>query len=237
MMIVLLLFTSTIAIFSFFIRKDIMNPIFIFNFIWSLIILLFELQLFRTIEITNTTIGILYCMILSFDFGALLYSCIKKSNRKIKSDIVRKFQLRKSVFMVLAIVTIVTLLLDEIEIIKNLLSGLTFKQIMALANGKGTVEIVGSFRVLLYVFIVHPMSYVVSPVCAVQFIKYKNKKYLLINLIITFLNVAHHGGRISIFVLALSYLTVFLFYNKKEKREIKIKQKYKIIILCSIAIC
>ena len=237
MMIVLLLFTSTIAIFSFFMRKDIMNPIFIFNFVWSLIILLFEFQLFRTIEITNTTINILYCMMISFNLGALLYTYGKKK-KKNDNDIVKESVFNEKLFIVLAAIAIVVLLIDEMEIIIKLLSGTTFEQIMAMSNGKGTVDIVGTFKVILYMFIVHPMEYIVSPVCAIQFLKNKKKKYLIINIILTLLTTVHHGGRNSIFLMIIVYIAVYLITKKQSKEIIhrKTKLRTKVIIILSAVV-
>lgn len=234
MIIVLLIVTFIISGFSFFLRRDIMNPIFIFNFLWSIILLLFKLQLFNTIEISNTTIGILYCMIISFDFGALVFSYALKNKNRKKENKVRNTILNERLFIILAIISIVVMLIDEIGIIIRLLSGETFEQIMAVSNGKGTVEIVGTFKVILYMFIVHPMSYMVSPVCAIQTLKNKKKKYFFINIIITLLSVVHHGGRNPIFLMIISYLTVYMIGKRQSNIKVKHKLKTKVTIILSV---
>ncbi len=238
MLIGLSIVTITITLCSYLIKKDWLNPIFLFNLVWSIILTLFNMQLFKTIEISNTTIGILYCMIFSFNIGAFIYPSIHKKNKNKELEIEKnkKMILNEKLFLIFVSISVIVMLIDEIWIITNLISGMSFKSIMSITNGKETVQISGAIKVLLYMFIVHPMNYIVSPICAIQVIKNKKKKYLIINVIVALLALAHHGGRISLFLMLVSYLTVYYFKSKQFKKEKKrkISLKNKIILFLGI---
>lgn len=228
-------------------KKDILSPTVIFNIVWSIILILFNLQLFKTVEISDEVIIVFFIMIVFFNIGALLYNLYKNKHKakvifKIGDKVINTlgdYKLRKWIFLIFSSITIFVLLLDEIDIIKNLLSGKNFSYIMQVANGKVTVEIKGTFKVLAYLFIVHPMCYAISPICAVETLVNKKKSYLILNIIIIALAVAHHGGRIYIISMLVCYLVVAKRNNFDLKSKIKIivsKIKYALIILVSLLI-
>lgn len=228
-------------------KKDILSPTVIFNIVWSIILILFNLQLFETIKISDEVVLVFFIMIFCFNIGAILYNLYKNKHKgnvvfKIGERVINApgdYKLRKWIFIIFSAITIFVLLIDEIDIIKNLLSGKTFSYIMQVANGKGTVEINGTFKVLAYLFIVHPMCYAISPICAVETLVNKKKSYLLLNIIIIALAVAHHGGRIYIISMLVCYLVVAKRNNfdiKSKIKKIVSKLKYALVILISLLI-
>lgn len=159
--------------------RRIEHPVILFVGVWTIIFFFYILQVFRINELNGQMFILLLLMILSFAFGAGLYEIVqsRRNERLVKTKdlgpIVQGHSLREGVFFSLCAITILVMAIDEIEIIQRVLSGMSFEQIMREAEGKGTVEISGALRVALYLFIVHPMTAIASPVCAIEYFSKK----------------------------------------------------------------
>ena len=232
-----LLIVSFVIIFFmyFFIGRKAYHPIILFNGTWLIVFWLYKLKIINFIEISHQTILILLFMIICFPIGCLFGE--KLSNRfNTKNYIPEKISLRRKIFWIICAVTIIKMFYDEMDIIVNVFNGMSFKQVVALAEGKGTVEIKG-FSVILYIFFVYPCTYFISPVCAnIVFSKEEKNKiyYLLVNLLVVFLSVMHHGGRNAIFVFIICYTVTF--FMKKKKVHMRKKTKFAIFIFLIVSI-
>lgn len=236
MILLLGIITLFCGIFVYRIRKDVLHPLFFFDLLWASILILFCLPILDFIEISNTVVSVLYVMILTPNVVTLIYRICCGAryltfNRKGTSTANCNYVLRESLFLFMLVLSIITMLVDEFAIIQSLLSGKSFSQIMAAAGGKGTVEISGTVQVCLYMFLVHPMQYLSSPVCAVEYLSTKKKRFLILNIIYLILAVVHHGGRNAIFLFILSYLAGIVMISKGGHLIAKIKQNWKYIIV------
>ena len=229
---ILIIISFTIVFFTTIItKKKLYHPIILFNGIWLIIFMLYNIQLIEFIQISNRTILILLFMIISFPMGVFIGERISK-RKKDENQKQTSYTLRTKLFLFICLVTIFKMFYDERDIIMNVLSGVSFHTIMAQTAGKGTVLIQG-FSVALYIFFIYPCMYFISPICANIFFTEKNKTkiyYLLLNLSVVFLSVMHHGGRNSIFLFIICYGITYLMQQKK----IYIKRKTKIFIILGL---
>lgn len=207
--------------------KRVDHPAVVFIGTWAFLILLFNLQIFKTIEIDPITVAIFSLMIISFFIGCAIYErrpfAIGIGKHVLGAT---EYKINDKVFWILYAITVITLLYDQIEIIKSIISGNTFYDVIVSANGAQTVDISGPFRVALYIFIVEPVKVLSTPVCIAEYFTSRKKRYLILNIIIIALSVFHHGGREPLIIFAICY---FLAY-KISGRKIKIKRSTKIKI-------
>lgn len=246
-----MLFTCTlgIALLALLVSRDWTHPVALLFGIWAFVLLLYNLQVFKILSPTNEIIGVLAVMLGGFLIGCFGYYLFKMA---CENGVTKDYntapkhmgraraegcRLREALFFVLCTVAALVMLVDQLHIIQSVLGGASFSDVMRAAEGKGTVEINGTVQVALYMFIVHPMTACVSPICAVEVLTRRagRLKYFAINLIIVILAVFHHGGRNAIIVMCLSYL---LAYKLLKKERIGIPRKVKIaFILGGAAAC
>ena len=230
---ILIIISFTIVFFAIILtKKKIYHPVILFNGIWLIIFILYKMQLIEFIPISNKIILILLFMIVFFPIGVFIGERIT-INKKDCHQKQNSYSLRKKIFLFVCLLTIIKMFYDERDIIINVLSGLSFHTIMVQSAGKGTVLIKG-FSVVLYIFFIYPCMYFISPVCANVFFTEKGKNkiyYLLLNLVVVFLSVMHHGGRNSIFLFIISYGITYLM----KKKKIYIKRKTKLLIFFGLA--
>ena len=214
---ILLLVSIMLTVLSYLVVKRLDNPSFLFCLIWSIV---FFVILFGPFDISvdGKTEAILWVMVCMFPLGCACQNIrLKKKYRRQpffgtrtmlfnKSHGETVYCLKEGFFLLLCGITIFIMFTDEIEIIKNLFSGVSFLDIIKNNGSIQTVEISG-MRAIIYIFIAYPITYAVSPICAVQIFNRGEKKllYFLINITIIFLSVAHHGGRHIIIVFIISY--------------------------------
>lgn len=212
-------------------RKYKTCPSFIFNGTWLIIFTLCSFNLFQVENLEFQSILILTIMIIGFPIGSLIgqkFAIKRKENENYH------ILFREKIFWILCSITLCVMFVDEIQIILSFLKGASFQDIMRGAGGKGTVEITGRIKVIMYLFIIQPVSFMVSPICAAKFFyKAPNRKYyLLVNIAIVFLAVMHHGGRNNLILFAISYL----FMAAISGQQFKLKRKTKIRILIGVVL-
>lgn len=240
-MLILCIVATAMAAFGYRINRRYDHPICLFCGLWAFILFLFSIQLFQTIPLSASTEAIMWTMILSFFFGSICHSTIRQYRRQsgpIRCEFaetdVDKVVLNVPVFWVLCCITIAVMLRDELQIILKLFNGYSFVDITQEAGGKITVAFSGSFDVFLYMFIVHPFSVCVHPICAIEYFSDKKKwPYLAVDLVIVALNVVHHGGRNSIVVFVLCYMLAFTMLGKKVVLTKRQKKGIAILFVCA----
>lgn len=224
------IFTCSLGILllALFVGKDWSHPVVLMLGIWAFVLLLYNLQAFQIIPPTTEIVGVLADMLGGFLAGCGVYYLFRMMRNKRfvvnpGGDSVHREEgkagnghLREALFFVLCSIAALVMLVDQFHIIQSVLGGASFADVMKSAEGKGTVEITGTAQVALYMFIVHPMTACVSPICAVEVLTRRDGrvKYFLVNLIIVFLAVFHHGGRNAIIVMCLSYLLAYALLRK-----------------------
>ena len=239
----LIIVSLIIIIVALAVEKKWYNAVVLFNGVWLVIYVLFQLQLFKTITLNEQTIAILMIQTVCFPLGAAAAMALQKKNRVLRLSGVERprkrvaaYEIRGAVFWTLCAVTVLILLRDELPIMRMLLQGRSFQQIMWALGGKGTVEISGAVNVLLYLFIVHPMTGCISPICAVEFFSGKDKKrfaYFAVNVLIVMLAVVHHGGRNAMVQFALSYALCFFIMGKKLHMTKRMK---RLVVIAAVAV-
>lgn len=251
MFIVIIAITLGILLVSLAFSKRIDYPAVMFSAIWFFIFVLYKLQLFSLTEITTKSEVLLLVMVVSFTVGCFLCTAMyekrtqkfrmfinktEKKNEKENEKSEQNFEtkLKTYFFWVLCGVTIVILLRDQINLIIKVINGASFFDLMQDAGGKNTVEITGRVNTFLYIFIVHPTAYLISPICATEFFTRSTGKwkYLLVNIIIVALNVMHHGGRNSLILFIITYLLALYIL----KNKIEIPQKYKNLMVFMVIV-
>ncbi|MBM6880000.1 oligosaccharide repeat unit polymerase [[Clostridium] spiroforme] len=223
-----------IVVITFLLNKKIYNPVFLFSLTWTLVLFLATINLYD-IKYSDNVFIVILIMLISFPLGSIAYSTLK-NNKNILTCLEktsqRVYEPKKIIFLSLCVFSSLILLIDELEIIRLILRGANYIDIIVQSGGAQTVEISG-LKGLIYIFIVYPIVYASSPICAIEVVSGSKDKliYLLINIILVILNSAHHGGRIGILFFVIAYIFSFLIYNKKFYLS---KITKRIIILFSI---
>lgn len=239
----ILAFTALgIVILSYRLTKKITHPSVLFAGLWLLIMALYLTPVFSIVQVDERVEFIIGAMLISFSVGSLLCgSALKRYFHRKNANTGRKslsqgVRLHEVLFFALCITASIVMLIDQFEIIKQLLSGVSYADLVSGENGQQTVEYSGTLQMFLYVFLVWPVTYFVSPVCAAEFFAKQTgqMKYLIMNLIVVILTVVHHGGRAAIIIFIISYaLSYFAF---RDRGRISSKQKHVMIGLLIIAI-
>lgn len=186
-------------------------------------------------------IQILALMLLSFGCGALLFlSTLERFKKEIsRSDLYpgnlkKPCKLRRQLFFVLCGVASLIMLIDQLGIIVKLLNGISYAQLVSGEQGQSLVEYSGAVHIALYTFVVWPVTYFVSPVCAVEFFKNNNGRgaVLLVNAIVVALVSLHHGGRASIIIMCISYAVAYAIIGRRAALSRSLKLR-----LCALAVC
>ena len=248
-MVLLFIASLGVLLITLYIHRDWSHPVVLMFGVWTFILLLYLLQIVRVIPPTIEIIAVLSVMLFGFLLGVLCYSVVhavkmRRAERRfairgnilttrmnISSSKLNRVssdkKLREALFFVFCIVSIAVMFVDQIKVIQSVIGGASFSDIIRDAGGADTVEISGTIRVGLYIFVVHPMTACVSPVCAIEILtRDKGRlKYLIINFIVVFLAVFHHGGRNAIIVMGICYL---VSYAVLRKERINISRKIKV---------
>lgn len=212
------------------------HPIILFNGLWAILLFFLSINILGYDQINTQVFLVVFIMLIAFPAGAYIGTRVAFNARQgFNRQMSHGFHFRKYFFGGLCSVAIIVMLVDQSQILISLLRGASFQSIMRGAGGKDTVDISGA-QVLFYVFFVYPVQWIVSPVCAMFFMSgHSNRfRYLVLNIIVTFLSVAHHGGRISIFLFAISYVICFIIYNKQIYVSKKSKFFYIACLGCLI---
>lgn len=230
-----------VSILNYLSEKKFDSPSFAFLTTWGIVLFLFSLQFYK-LQISSTTTLILIVMIVSFLLGVTLQKEMNSRNSRFylgssveNNGKVYNVQLKKKFFWVACIVTISVMLIDEIEIIISILSGKTFLNVIQDAGSAHTIEISG-FKAMLYIFIVYPATYFISPICAAEIFSGNSRKlpYITVNLAIIILAVMHHGARLMVIVAIAVYLFTMAAYGTKIVIPSKVKKTVLIMVIIAV---
>lgn len=238
-----ILATVTIGLFFIllYLKREWYHPAVLFLGTWAFVLALYNLQLFQILTPTDEIIGVVAMMLISFVLGSALFDVSLRGRRKGSSRALKaagmKDTVREGVFFALCAISIAVMLVDEISIINNVMHGASFQDVMRAAEGKGTVEISGTLKVVLYMFVVHPMTACVSPICAIEVLRrnHGRLKYFAVNVAIVLLSVFHHGGRNAIIVMGFCYIIAYAII-KADKVDIPRKAKIAFAVCGAVGI-
>ncbi len=234
----LFIIALSITISSYLLHKKFYHPVFLFGSIWTIVLFMAALNLFH-IDYSETVVAVIAVMLFAFPLGSMAYSTIRRKcgvirlRGGIRRDADYTLVPRKNIFFFLCAISAGILLSDEIEIILSILRGSSYHDIIVEAGGAQTVGISG-LKGLIYIFMVYPMVYASSPICAVEVVSGSKDKgiYLISNIVLVILNAAHHGGRIGILFFIVAYVFAFLIYGKK----LHITKKQKRLIISFVVV-
>lgn len=241
-MCLLFVVTTALCIFFYFVMRRFDHPAFLFTAIWSFIFLLLLLQLYE-IPISVKVIDILIVMIIAFPLGS--YFCTAKKQRRIhNSNVVNSLgnsglgyqvTLRKKAFWAICLFSIVIMFIDEVTTIATIARGASFLDIIESTGSVNTVEMSG-YKALLYVFVIYPATYFVSPICAIEVLSNNSRKvpYIALNFVMIFLSVMHHGARLMIIVAILVYIFALYIFDKRVHVSKTMKRILAIAIVFAI---
>lgn len=237
----LLIISVILCLFSYFINRRFDNPAFLFSAIWTFIIVLFVFQLYN-IPLTDQSFFIILVMVISFPMGVFVSTVYYQGKDKYlnyaEDDSDYGYVLRKKIFWIICIFSIVVMFFDEISIIINIFQGSSFIDII---NENGSVQTVtmSGWKAAAYLYIIYPATYFVSPICAVEILSEKSRKmpYIVLNLMMIFLAVMHHGARLNIILAIIVYTFGIYIFGKKFYVPKRMKRVlFGVIVIAIVAI-
>lgn len=231
---IILLALFYISIFTYITKHDITHPAFIMSISWIVVVLMYLLPGQSYYKLTSLSATILVLYFLIFPVGCYVGTRYRFKISSRHHEETRGYELRTSVFVILCIVSIAILLYNDIIIIQNLLTGLSFKDLARL--GIGTSGNTG-YMSYVFIFVVYPIVAIASPVCAIEIFSDnpRKKTFLFINIALVALSALDHGGRVQLFNMIVCYLVAALLYGKKFKLSKKQKRRM-LLMVCIITI-
>lgn len=226
---------AVLTAFIWVLKRDICYPAFVCNLIWTLSVLMCILpgSGYYSPGTLSTVIMLLFLMIFPFGcfFGEKYIITIGKRNNY---RIYKKYSLRSKLFIILCFFAIAVLIAQDLIIIRNLITGLSFHDLARLGI---TTEAHSGIMAYVMIFVVYPVVTIASPVCSVEYFSGGRNKnvFFLINVALVALSALDHGGRVQLFFMAVCYIFGACLYGK----EFKLTQKQKIwvyLILISLGV-
>ena len=220
-----------ISFFTYITKRDITHPVFIMSVSWLVVVLMYLLPGQSYYGLTNLAAVILILFFLIFPVGCYLGTKYKFTFFSRHHEDAVVYELRTSIYIILCLVSIAILLYNDIIIIQNLVTGLSFQDLARL--GIGTSANTG-YMAYIFIFVVYPIVTIASPVCAVEIFSDnpQKKTFLFINVVLVALSVLDHGGRVQLFNMVVCYIVAALLYGKKF--NLSKKQKRRILLLVGI---
>lgn len=224
---------ATIAIIT---EKKIFNPLTVFGVLWMLILGLSSLRLFNLRVASEETYSIILSGICAYAVGYYLIrifignkSFVLNTARYSNKEVI--YLLRYKLLYILGGVCILFYLYDFSIVFSYLLKGNSLGYIRELAQDSNSViyssrsAIENAVRVLL----VTPFVMALQPLVAVDFwIGKRDKKLIIINIIIITLRVVTDGSRVLIIYLLLHLLVAYQFTDSKHLKKATVISKKKV---------
>ena len=206
-------------------KCEITNPVLLFIGVWGVVILMYFLQKEAYYSLSTEAFLVLLLWIILFPLGYYLGVKNKitirtgRSSQNYKSE----YSLINFFFWGASLISVGILIKNDMIIIRNLVSGLSFYDMARLGIATEQINGIMSFAMI---FVVYPFVTIASPICATEYFsnsQYKNR-YLLLNCILVMLSVLDHGGRVQLINMAVCYVVAALLYGKKIKLSKKQKR-------------
>lgn len=233
-----------IILISYLKTKNIVSPIIIFNSIWTFIFLC-AINNNLVTQASNSTYFLFFIGVLCMDLGCSISSCIKYKkikliNRRINIAYGEQYEIRKWLLYVFICISIIYYFTNLIIIYKNIES-FNLSDVMQSANSEYVLT--KRYRIVnfLYTMIINPTSYIIPFIVASDYwMGNRDKKLLLISLIMLLLRLLSSGNRMSFLYFFIFIIIVGLLKIKidtyKVKDKILRRKKKKFFFLCFILI-
>lgn len=230
MLCVMFAITSFIMIKDF--KKNIVNPLFIFNVLWALILSLNALHLFElNVSEDKIYLNILFGIIF-FNVGYFIMYAFNRKYRlifslksiKLKQNFYKDYLIRYNLLCILGCICIVYYLKNFGTVCNLLLQGNDLSVIRAMAqDSESILNVRSNVENALRILVILPFCMALETIVAVDFWNGKRHKPLLfICIVIIFLRVITDGGRTPIVNFTM-YMIVSYILSKSTKKEVKIK--------------
>lgn len=238
--------------------KRIINPLFLFLVIWSVVLLFSILQLYNIDPASNEAYLALLTMILSFTLGYVLYEVYRRKISKkkalmkkeeVKQDIEEKQlgfkSLRVKIYLIMCILLIIFNIIDCILVIKYISEGTPAWQVRnwslePFGSSNPILDRRSFFENVLRNIILAPMATLVPPITAYFMFKAKDKRFRITCFVISVLvlltsSFAGGGGRFGFIYYAGCFGLAFLTLRTQDLKKKKVVSK-RIIALVAVAI-
>ena len=223
------------------------NPVAIFSFFWGVIFFLYSIRLVPYYDVSDTAIAIFFLQTIAFAIGGILSRAFSIVLRKSSESSLSaspgeqiKYKLNYGVLYVFCAISIFLLLQGTVDVIKNLLNGMTFLEMVKsdLITENNATGIV----VFLKIFVLFPTAYAISAITAIELMFKQGKKpwgLFTINIIIVVLYSLQHGARIMLVVFSVSYVFAYVLSRKiKSDNDFAQSKKMKrlVAVMCFISV-
>lgn len=230
-------------------EKKIFNPITMFYALWSIILGLSSLRLFNLLEARSEIYWLIFIGLISFAIGYYFYKFYKIVLRKNsyvsknESDYLRttsiiEYELNYKLVYFIAFICIIFYLKELRHVLQYLLSGKSLAYIRALAQDSSSVIYTSKSKIetALKILCITPFSQALQTIVAVDLIfGKKDKKLILLNIIIIALRVITDGSRSLVVYFLISIVVAFSINNDRLlKKKGKSKLKQNIILFIAI---
>ncbi len=231
-----IVFLTSIIIYLIYKKKMIINPLFIFNLIWLVIISLESLHLFNLLESSNKSHMIILLGLFSFNFGYLFYVLLHNTSSK---KLIKKCEYipRYNILYILSFIVLLYYLIFAFNSLNLLIDGYTLLDVRIQAQNTDSLSFFDSKIInAITILIIIPSGLIIQVIGASEFWYKKKKTMFFIGLVIAILSSIGFGGRTDILNFFL-YLVIGYFFtnNLRKLRKIK-KSKLLIVSLVSITI-
>ena len=239
--------------------KRIINPLFLFLIIWSVVLLFSILQLYNIDPASNEAYLALLTMILSFTLGYVLYEVYRRkiSKKKVlakeeeaKQDIEERQlgfkSLRVKIYLIMCILLIIFNIIDCILVIKYISEGTPAWQVRnwslePFGSSNPILDRRSFFENVLRNIILAPMATLVPPVTAYFVFKAKNKKFKVACFVISVLVIltssfAGGGGRLGFIYYVGCFGLAFLTLRPKNLKKKNISKKAVALVAAAVSI-
>ena len=223
--------------------KKIINPISIMNFIWILILRLYNLFLFGLIPANENAISIIYVGLLAYNVGFWviyfyqeLYT-IGKNNFSAPKLVSYEYEVevRENLIQFLGVISIVFLAIPALQSLKILVSGgslATIRQLNQSLTGAYNLSNSNKFLGAINLLIVQPFITVLPSVAFAHYWKRKKiDRVLKITIVILLLSLLGSAGRGLFTQGAFAFVICYLIIGKKKGGKNRLGRKSKIYLI------
>ena len=230
-------------------RKKI-NPITVFYTLWLLIFQLSDLRFYNLKETSDRTYLIILYGLISYGIGYYVIRILFRKysyNIKLKKiqnrNIKKQFFLKYRLLYILSVICILVYLYDLSTIFSYIINGNSLGYIRALVQDSNSFIYTNRSAIenAIRLLIVTPFALALQPIVAADFwIGSRDKKLLVMNIIMIFLRVVTDGSRALILYFLFHLIVISFFSDKKwSKAKTKLNKKNKLnkfIVIVSIVV-
>lgn len=234
-------------------EKNLFNPVTVFMVLWGGILILSNLHLYNLSTANIKYYNLIFVAIIAYFIGYYIINIVVRdkniTNSKFNDIKDSDYELRYGLFYILQIVSILFCAKDLIKVIGSLSGNYSLYNVQKLLQSTNNIFERTSLENAIRFFIINPFSWIYNPVVIIDFwIGKRDKKALVLAIILTCMRVLTTGGRASIIHAAFCFACVFfLSIGKKNidvsKKNIDLLRKNKkififlgIIVILALAI-